>query len=308
MLAKNREKFLQSISGNDSLGLFSSNGLSYNSTYASVDIAFKPGMISNMEKIAIIGNEHNIKKYRIIFYDLNYGVITERLFQTDQDEVVSIANVATIRIIFLETIDNRTIKNVKLSIRGCFFKIPHYKPPKSTTVKPAKPRGYCHAIDLMDQRHAKRLLARIGGTLNLPHLYHSTEKVNQSSFFILEFHRNIFIRNLANISILSKNHHVEQIRLELYHKNGQLLKRLDQSMFELTENTNLYSPLYPIHVKFLKITILKGRIDGNFTWSIIGCFDRVKKIKTIIKKLKIAWWTGRLASNNLSRVFLCFSQ
>ena len=87
MLVKNREKFLQSISGNDSLGLFSLDGLSYNSTYASVDIAFKPGVTSNMEKITIIGNEHNIKKYRIVFYDLDHGIIAERLFQTDQDEV-----------------------------------------------------------------------------------------------------------------------------------------------------------------------------------------------------------------------------
>jgi hypothetical protein len=59
-------------------------------------------------------------------------------------------------------------------------------------------------------------------------------------------------------------------------------------------NTNIYEPLYPIHVKYLKVTILKGIENKNITWSIIGCFDRIKKIKTIIKTLKFAWWTGKI--------------
>jgi hypothetical protein len=306
MTTENRNKLLQSIGGNESLGLFSSNGLSLNSTYGSVAIAFKPGIISNMENISIIGNENNIKNYRITFYDIDNEIIGERLLRTAQNEAVSVDNVATIRIEFLETIDNKTIKNVKLSVRGCFFQIPNFKPSKSTTPKPTKPPGYCHLIDLMDKHYAKRLLSRIGGSINLPEVYNSTQTTNQSLFFILEFHTNIFIRNIQNISILSKNHHIQQIRIELYNKNRQLLKHLDLSMFEPTLNTNLYTPVYPIHVKYLKVTILKGTVSENTTWSIVGCFDRVKKIKTIIKTLKYAWWTGKLVFINLSKFLVYF--
>jgi hypothetical protein len=301
MTIENRKQLLQSIGGNESLGLFSSNGLSLNSTYGSVEIAFKPGVISNMEKISIVGNDHNIKNYRVTFYDINNGIIDERLLNVDQNETISIDNVATIRIAFLQTIDNKMIRKVKLSIRGCFFKIPYFKPPKSTTVKPKKPLGYCHLIDLMDKHHVKRLLSRIGGSINLPQIYNSTQTVNQSSFFILEFNKNIFIRNIQNISILTKNHHIQQIRVEFYNKNRQLLKHLDLSMLEPTLNTNLYTPFYPIHVKYLNVTILKGIANANTTWSIVGCFDRVKKIKTIIKTLKHTWWTGKLFFINLSK-------
>jgi hypothetical protein len=292
MVMENREKLLQSISGNESLGLFSPNGLSLNSTGGSVEIAFKPGVISNMERISIIGNEHNIKNYRVTFYGIDNGIIGERLFRTDQNETISVDNVATIRIVFIETIDKKTIRNVKLSIRGCFFKIPHFKPSKPG--KPKKPHGYCHLIDLMDTRHVKRLLTRIGGSINLPQIYNSTQIVNQSSFFILEFNKNIFIRNIQNISILTKNHRIQRIRMEFYGKYQQLIKRLELDMLETTLNTNLYTPFYPIHVKYLKVTVLKGIVNENTSWSIIGCFDRLKKIKTIIKTLKYTWWTGKL--------------
>jgi hypothetical protein len=274
--------------------LFSPTGLSLNSTHGSIDIVFKSGIISNIENISIIGTEHNIKKYRITFLDINHGIIDDRLLKSDQNELLSIDNVAAIRFVFLETIDNKTIHGIKLSIRGCFFKIPNFKPTKPTTIKPTKPPGYCHAIDLMKKPQAKRLLARVGGTLNLPDIYNSTQKENQSSFFILEFNKNIFIRNIQNISILTKNHHIEQIHIELHDKNRQLLKRIDVSMFEKTRQINLYQPIYPIHVKYLKVTILKGKADENITWSMIGCFDRIKKIKTIIKTLKFAWWTGKI--------------
>jgi D-ribose pyranose/furanose isomerase RbsD len=299
MSIENRNKLLQSISNNESLGIFSPNGLSLNSTYGSIDIAFKQGIISNIDNISIIGNEHNIKKYQITFFDINNEIINERFLETDQNEILSIDNVAIIRIIFLETIDNKTINNVKLSIRGCFFKIRNFKPPKSSTIKPPKPPGYCHSIDLMNKHHAKRLFNRIGGTLNIPEIYNSTEKMNQSLFFIVEFNKNVFIQNLQNISILTKNHSIQQIRIELHNKNRQLLKRIDLSMFEQTINTNLYEPLYPIDVKYLKVTILKGEINENITWSIIGCFNRLKKIKTIIKTLKFAWWTGKIFYHSL---------
>jgi len=305
MSSENRNKLLESVSGNKSLELFSPDGLSLNSTYGSIDIAFKQGIISNIDNITIIGNKHNIKKYQITFFDINNGIIDERLLTTDQNEILSIDNVATIRILFLETIDNKMINGIKLSIRGCFFKIRNFKPTKSPTIKSTKPPGYCHLIDLMNKRYTKRLLNRIGGTLNLPEIYNSTQKENQSSFFILEFNSNIFIRNIQNISILTKNHHIEQISIELYNKNRQLLKRMNVSMFESIINTNLYQPIYPLHVKYFKVTILKGKINENITWSIIGCFDRIKKIRTIIKTLKFAWWTGKIF-NQPMKILLFF--
>lgn len=290
MLKENRKKILQSISDNSSLALFSSEGLSYNSTSGSVALAFKPGVIGNMEQIAIIGGKHNVGKYRVIFYDIRNRMIGERAFWSDQDEIISIVNVASIRIEFLETTDNKPIRNIKLAMRGCFFKIPHFKSPKTTTVKP---RGYCSLIDLMDERYTKRLLTRVGGTIDLPQLYNATDKVNQSKYFILKFQKNTFMRNIANITIQTKSHQIEQIRVELYHRNGQLLKRIDLSMLEPVLDDNLYIPLYPIQVKYLKVTVLKGKITENIKWSIVGCFDRVRRIKTIIKKLKLAWWTGK---------------
>lgn len=296
MSTENRNKLLQSVSGNESLGIFSPNGLSLNSTYGSIDIAFKQGMISNIENITMIGTQHNIKKYRITFFDINNGIIDERSLTTDTNQILSIDNVATIRIGFIETIDNKPINNVKLSVRGCFFKIPNFKPQKSSTPKPRKPPGYCNAIELMNKRNTKRLLNRIGGNLNLSEIYQSTEKVNQSSslFFILEFKKEIFIRNIQNISIQTKNHHIQQICIEFFNKNHQILKRIDLSILEEILKTNLYQPIYPIHVKYLKITILKGKVIGDIQWSIVGCFSRVKKIKTIIKTLKFAWWTGKI--------------
>src|SRR5207302_2103631 len=98
-------------------------------------------------------------------------------------------NVAKIRLIFLETNDNKKIHGIKLSIRGCFFKIPNFKIIKPTIIKPIKPSDYCHSIDLMNKRHMKYLLHRISGNLNLPEIYNSNKKsINQSSssFFILE--------------------------------------------------------------------------------------------------------------------------
>jgi hypothetical protein len=290
MSIENRNKLLQLISDNKSLEIFSSNGLSLNSTYGSIDIAFKQGIISNIDNISIIGNKHNIKNYRITFFDINNGLLKT----IDKNEILSINNVATIRIEFLETIDNKMINNVKLSIRGCFFKIPNFKPTKSSIIKSTKPPGYCHSIELMDKYHAKHLLNRIGGTLNLPNIYNSIQKDNQSLYFILEFNKNIFIRNIQNISILTENHQIQQIRIEFFNKNRQILKHIDLSMFESMINTKIYEPLYPIHVKYLKVTILKGIENKNITWSIIGCFDRIKKIKTIIKTLKFAWWTGKI--------------
>jgi hypothetical protein len=294
MSTKNRNTLLQAVS-NDSLGIFSPDGLSMNSTYTSIDIAFKPGIISNIDNITILGDQHNIKKYRITFFGINDRIIDERSLNPDKNELLFIDNVATIRIAFLETIDNKNIKNVKLSIRGCFFKIPHFKSTKPTTTKSTKPPGYCHPIELMDKNHAKRLLSRVGGTLNIPQIYHTISNQSEPSFFILEFNKNIFIRNIQKISILTKNHHIQQIRLELQTKNRQLIKSIDISMFDqLSSDTNLYSPFYPIHVKYLKITILKGISNENIMWSIIGCFDKIKKIKkTIVKTLKRTWWTGK---------------
>lgn len=295
MVKENRKKILHSVSDNSSLALFSSTGLSYNSTNGSVDIAFKPGVIGNMEQINIIGQKHNVRKYRVIFYDIRNRMIGQRSFWSDQDEIIAINNVAILRIEFLETIDDKPIENVKLSIRGCFFKIPNFKRRKSTTVKPSKPRGYCALIDLMDQRYRKRLLTHIGGTINLPKLYNAntTTTTEQSKYFLLKFQKDTFIRNIANISIRTKTHQIEQIRVELSHRNGHLLQRIDQSMLESINDTNLYTPLYPIHVKYLKVTVLKGNVTDDIQWSIIGCFDRVKKIKTIAKKLKFAWWSGK---------------
>ena len=293
MVKENRKKILQSVSDNSSLDLFSPTGLSYNSTSGSVDIAFKPGTIGNMEQIAIIGEKHNVRKYRVTFYDIRNRLIGERSFWSDQEEVISIHNVAILRIEFLETTDDKPIKNVKLSLRGCFFKIPHYKPRKSKTGKPSKPRGYCSLIDIMDQQYRKRLLTHIGGTISLPRLYNASKKVEQSKYFLLKFQKNTFVRHIANISIRTKTHQIEQIRVELFHRNGHLLQRIDQSMLESMKETKLYTPLYPIHVKYLKVTVLKGRVTDDLQWSIVGCFDRVKRIKTIIKKLKFAWWSGK---------------
>lgn len=290
MLEKNRKKILQSISDYSSLALFSSEGLSYNSTSGSVALAFKPGVIGNMEQIAIIGGKHNVRKYRVIFYDIRNRMIGERTFWTDQDEIISIMNVALIRIEFLETTDEKPIRNIKLTLRGCFFKIPHYKSPKTTTVKP---QGYCSLIDLMDKRYTKRLFTQVGGTIDLPQLYNATDKVDQSKYFILKFRKNTFLRTMANITIRTEGHQIEQIRLELFHRNGQLLKRMDLSMLEPIIDGNLYTPLYPVHVKYLKVTVLKGRVTENIQWAIVGCFDRVRRIKTIVKKLKLAWWTGK---------------
>ena len=305
MLKENRKKILQSISDNSSLALFSSEGLSYNSTSGSVALAFKPGVIGNMEQIAIIGGKHNLRKYRVIFYDIRNRMIGERAFWSDQDEIISIANVASIRIEFLETTDDKPIRNIKLVMRGCFFKIPHFKSPKTTTVKPGKPQGYCSLIDLMDERYTKRLLTRVGGTIDLPQIYNATDKVDQSKYFILKFQKNTFIRNIANITIRANTHQIEQIRVELHHRNGQLLKRMDLSMIEPIVDDNLYIPLYPIHVKYLKVTVLKGRVTENIKWSIVGCFDRVRRIKTIVKKLKLAWWTGkRILQQSIELLFV----
>ena len=300
MSPKNRNNLLQAVSGNESLGIFSPNGFSINSTYASIDIAFKVGVISNIENISFSDNQHNIKTYRVTFFDINDRAIDERLLNRDKNELLFIDNVATIRIVFLETIDNKNIKNVKLSIRGCFFQIPKYKSTKAittTTTKAPKKSDYCQPIELMDRQHAKRLLSRVGGTLNISQIYKTMpSNKSQSSFFILEFNKDIFIRNIHNISILTKNHHVQQIRVELQNKKRQLLKTIDISLFEQSpSDTNLYTPFYPIHVKYLTVTILKGRTNENITWSIIGCFDRIKKVrKTITKILKTTWWTGKI--------------
>lgn len=298
MSKENQNKLLQSVSGNESLGIFSPNGLSLNSTTGSIDIAFKPGMTSNIDHISIIGTQHNIKKYRLSFFDINNRIIDERQLKIDTNESLLIDNVATIRFVFLETTDNKPIKNVKLSIRGCFFQIPNYKPRKSTTIKPKPPTGYCNAIELMDKRNRKRLLNRIGGNINIPGIYQSTkQQINESEFFILEFNKDIFIRNIHNISILTKNHQIQQIRIEFFNKKRQVLQRIDLSMLEKDiKPTKIYEPLYPIYVKYLKITILKGKITENINWSIIGCFNRLKQITKIIKTLKIAWWKGKLFS------------
>ncbi|CAF2974568.1 unnamed protein product [Rotaria sp. Silwood2] len=124
-------------------------------------------------------------------------------------------------------------------------------------MKTTKPPEYCHSIDLMDKRHAKRLLKGVGGTLNIPDIYNSTQNNSQSLYFILEFNETVFIRHIQNISILTNNHHIQQIRIELQDINRQLLKRIDMSIFKQTSNTNLYTPNYPIYVKYFKVTIVK---------------------------------------------------
>jgi hypothetical protein len=305
MADENRNKLLRAVNNNASLSIFSPNGLSLNSTSGSIAIAFKQGIISNIDNITILGNNHNIKKYRITFFDINDRILDERLLTNDKNEILFIDNVATVRIVFLETTDKKNIHDVKLSIRGCFFKIPNFRTTKPATVKTTKPVGYCHSIELMDRQHAKRLLSRIGGNFNSSQISHSINPVQnqtQSSSFVLEFKKNIFIENIQNISILTKNHRVEQIRIELENKNGQILKRIDLTLNEQSTNTKLYSPIYPIRMKYLKVTVLKGKMDENLTWSFIGCFDRIKKTKKITKTLKLAWWTGNIFYQKL---FFC---
>ncbi|CAF3386132.1 unnamed protein product [Rotaria sp. Silwood1] len=299
MSIENRKKLIRAVNGKENLDIFSPNGLSYNSTYASIDIAFKQGIISNIDNISIIGEEHNIKNYRVTFFDINDNIIDERLLNTNKNEILSIDYVATIRIVFLETINNKNINNVHLSIRGCFFKIPNFPTTKFTTMKTIKPPDYCHLIDIMDKHHAKRLFNRVGGTLNIPEIFNSTQNNNQPLYFILEFNKNIFIRHIQNISILTDNHHIQQIRIELQSKNRQLLKRIDMSIFKQTLNTALYAPNYPIHVKYLKVTIIKGKPNKNIRWSIIGCFDRIKKVKKIKKIPKFTWWKVSCIHSNI---------
>lgn len=295
MTDENRRKILRLINGYENLGLFSSTGLSFNST---IDLAFQPGVIGHIENLTIIGNEHNIKTFHVTFFDVDNQVIDERILNTnDGNRSISIDNVAMIRVVFLETTDNQTIRRVKLSLYGCFFKIPGYQLTKSTS-STRKSIGYCRLIDLMNEQYRKRILDRIGGTISLPGIYNSSESNNNSKFFILEFNRKVFIRNIQNISLGNNQHAIKQIRLEFLDIKHRLLKHFDLTARRLeTINSNLFVPSYPMHVKYLKITILKGEInDSQISWSIIGCFDRLQRTKTIITAWKYAWWTGSIIS------------
>ena len=298
MSTENQKKVLRVTNGNDSSALFSPEGLSFNSTTGSIDLPFQRGVVGNIENITLLGSGHNVRKYRVIFFDINDRQFDEHVLETGSDAKISVDNVAAVRIVFLETNDKKPIRGVKLSVRGCFFKIPALQTKKPTRVRTTKPPGYCRAIELMDKRNSKRLLRRVGGSLDLPQLFNASVIAAQASndserpFYILEFNRNIFIRNIQRVAILSKNHQVKRIRIEFHSKREQLLKRVDISWDDETEKSPLYSPIYPIHVKYLKVTVLEGKPTKAIRWSISGCFDRIKKIRTVVKTLKYVWWTG----------------
>ena len=305
MSEENRQKVLRAPTLNKSSALFSSEGLSFNSTTGFIDLPFKRDVVGNIETVTLLGGEHNVQKYRVIFFDINNRQLDEYVLEIGSNVSISVDNVAALRIVFLETSDQKHIRGVKLSIRGCFFKIPFLKTKKPVPVRTTKPPGYCNAIELMEKRNSKRLLRRIGGSIDLPQIFNASviaapaQNDSELPFYILEFNGNIFIRNIQRVAILSKNHQVKRIRIELHNKRQQLLKRVDLSLDGETDKTALYSPIYPIHVKYLKVTILKGKPTKAVQWSIVGCFDRIKKIKTVVKTLKYVWWTGLLVSSAL---------
>ena len=283
MSSKHRKKIIRTINNEKNLELLSSNGLSFNSSSASMDIVFKQGVIGHIDSISIISHKHNAYVYKVIFFDIDGDILDERLLTTDRNKVLSIDNVAKMRFIFLETSDGKNINGVKLSIRGCFFKMKNLKTTIPTTTASTKPWDYCHPVDLMNKHYAKVLLTSVGGTLKLPQLLNSTKYNGHLLYFILEFKKNIIIRRIQNISILTKHHSIEKIRIELLNTQQQLLKRIDVSMFTQIAKTNLYYPNYPVHVQYLKVIILKGKPNKTIHWSIVGCFDRIKTNITTTK-------------------------
>lgn len=297
MSSEHRHKIIQAINSTEDIEMLSLDNLSFNSPYASIYIKFKQDTIGNIDHVSIVGNQHNIESYQVTFFDSDDNKIDERVFTVDDNDI-SVDNVAAIRVVLLNTIDHKNLHHVRLSIRGCFFSIPKFQTPPYTTTPSTKPSEHCQLIDLMDKNHIKKLVTRVGGTLNIPELYKATKNDTQSLYFILEFNDNIFIRQLENISIVTKNHHVEQIRIELLHKNHQLIKRIDLSVSNKVHNTKLYFPNSPKYVQYLKVTVTKGKPNGNITWSIIGCFDTMKKPKSIKKISKHPWWTGKKSSIN----------
>ena len=302
MSVENRAKILRGVSSNTSAEIFSANGQSFPATKGSIDIVFKQGIMGNIANVSLVGQTHNVKKYRVTFLNIHGRTIDERSFERgdDNNAILSIGNVAALRITFLETTDKKPIVGVKLSIHGCFFKIRHWKTVKTTRTKTRKTVSYCQGVELMEKRNARRMLNRVGGTLELPQISSGrlitsqTKNVTQPLFFVLEFNEDIFIRALQKIAIVSESHPTQQIRLELQNKQGHLLKRVDLSLAAPASETPLYSPMYPIRVKYLKVTVLNGTFNDNTTWSIFGCFDRSKRITKVIKTLKYAWWTGNL--------------
>ncbi|CAM4908393.1 unnamed protein product [Rotaria socialis] len=299
MAAKNRHKIILTVNSTEHSNMFSSNGLSFNSTSGSIFIAFKQGIFGHIDHISIIGHQHNIKHYEVSFFDLDNDKIDERLLKVDCHEKFSADNVAAIRIVFLDTNDNRNINHVQLSIRGCFFRIPKFETTQMTTMTTTKRHEYCHSIDLMNKQHVKSLIASAGGTLAIPKLFNATQKDNHSIYFILEFKKDIFIRHIQNISILTTNHRIQQIRIELLDENRQLLKRIDLSVFKQILSTNLYFPTHPTHIQYLKVTITKGKPIRNICWSIIGCFDRITKVQPTEKISKQQWWTVKCLHSNI---------
>ena len=304
MIDEYRKKILKSVSGKESLALFSPNGLSLNSTYGSVDLAFQSQVIGNLKKICIVG-QHNIKTYRITFFDLNYGVIDEQLFNNDQDGSLYVDEVAAIHIEFLETIDNKTICNVKLSLQGCYYQISNYKSQKPATIKPTKSPHSSHAIDLLDRKYAKSLCSRVGGTLNLPNIYKAPEVYNGSSFFVLEFKNNVLIRNIQAVSILNKDHQVEKICVELLNKHRQIVRQLNLSMHETEQYTHVYAPSHPTRVKYLQVTILEGKASSDLIWSIIADFVQTKKLVLEVDTLEVLLRKGKLVFINRLKSFVC---
>ncbi|CAF2119946.1 unnamed protein product [Rotaria magnacalcarata] len=296
MSAEHRHKIILTINSTENSNMFSSNGLSFNSTSGSIFIAFKQGIFGNIDHLSIIGHRHNIKHYGVSFFDLDNDKIDERLLKVDSHEIFSVDNVAAIRIVFLDTNDNRNINHVQLSIRGCFFRIPNFETTQMTTMTTmttTKRPEYCHAIDLMNKLYVKRLIARAGGTLAIPELFNATQKDNHSIYFILEFKKDILVRHIQNISILTTNHRVEQIRVELLDENRQLLKRIDLSVFKQILNRNLYFPTHPTYIQYLKVIITRGKPTRNIYWSIVGCFDRINKVKPTEKISEQQLWTGK---------------
>ncbi|CAF2056938.1 unnamed protein product, partial [Rotaria magnacalcarata] len=299
MSAEHRHKIILTINSTENSNMFSSNGLSFNSTSGSIFIAFKQGIFGNIDHLSIIGHRHNIKHYGVSFFDLDNDKIDERLLKVDSHEIFSVDNVAAIRIVFLDTNDNRNINHVQLSIRGCFFRIPNFETTQMTTMTTTKRPEYCHAIDLMNKLYVKRLIARAGGTLAIPELFNATQKDNHSIYFILEFKKDILVRHIQNISILTTNHRVEQIRVELLDENRQLLKRIDLSVFKQILNTNLYFPTHPTYIQYLKVIITRGKPTRNIYWSIVGCFDRINKVKPTEKISEQQLWTVKCLHSNI---------
>ena len=272
---ENRAKIIESTNSNRTFDL------SFNSSFAVFDVAFKENLIGQIENVTLFGDENNVKSFQIVFFGLDHRVLTDFRFERNETMKNPVEHVNSIRFVFFDTIDGKNLRGIRLAIFGCFFRLPSIKRPKPKDVQATKPTELCRQIDLFNRTFSSQIFRRF-------------QIENSTSSFILEFRREIFLRNLRKLSIRSKNSQIQRVRIDLENQRRQLLKRVDVSFLDENDSTFLYSPIYPIHVRFLKIIVLKGEFNEKTQWSLIGCFDRIKKVRKIVKTLQFALSTGKI--------------